>query len=492
MEMMMERPSTGSIKDVSLVKILVYLNRNRKTGTLSLVTPVFTKKIYIAAGDAIFASSTYTDDRLGEMLLKADKITVEQYDRSVEILKSSKKRQGAILVELGYLTPKDLFWGVKYQVKEIIHSMFQLEDATYEFTEGDILTQEVITLKMSMGNLIYEGIKRIENWTRIRREMPDTSLVIRLSNDPLSLFQDIELSSQDKKILAMVNGTKSIKEIIEGSWMGSFEALKILYVLWSLGILEQISELPSEARAGEKAKEVREEDVVSLDDILQPLAEEEESFLKRVDAIYSRLGSAGLHELLEVGKEADSDIVKKNYYHLAKEFHPDRYFAIADASLKTRLTAIFDAVTEAYNILKDEKRRKNYFRSLGVSRKTEHAAPPEAEAEFRKGVDAFKRKNIPEAVDHFKRAAKSMPKSAQYWNYLSLAYSKMPDKIKEAEEALLTAIKIDPRNADYYANLGLIYIKGGIKKKAHSCFEKALEIDAGNEKAMRGLRQISK
>jgi len=300
------------------------------------------------------------------------------------------------------------------------------------------------------------------------------------------------LSSQDKKILAMVNGTKSIKEIIEGSWMGSFEALKILYVLWSLGILEQISELPSEARAGEKAKEVREEDVVSLDDILQPLAEEEESFLKRVDAIYSRLGSAGLHELLEVGKEADSDIVKKNYYHLAKEFHPDRYFAIADASLKTRLTAIFDAVTEAYNILKDEKRRKNYFRSLGVSRKTEHAAPPEAEAEFRKGVDAFKRKNIPEAVDHFKRAAKSMPKSAQYWNYLSLAYSKMPDKIKEAEEALLTAIKIDPRNADYYANLGLIYIKGGIKKKAHSCFEKALEIDAGNEKAMRGLRQISK
>src|SRR5512135_974116 len=220
----MEIPLTGRIKDVSLVKLLVFLNRNRKTGTLSLKTPVFTKKIYIHAGDAIFASSTYEDDRLGEMLLKADKITVEQYDRSVEVLKRSKKRQGAILVELGYLTPKDLFWGVKYQVKEIIHSMFLVEDGEYEFMEGEIPNQEVITLKMSMANLIYDGVRKIEDWTRIRNEMPDTDSLFRLSRDPLSLFQGIELSSQDKKILSLIDGKRTIKDVIEQSWMGSFEA----------------------------------------------------------------------------------------------------------------------------------------------------------------------------------------------------------------------------------------------------------------------------
>jgi hypothetical protein len=93
----MEIQLKGNTKDISLIKILVYLNRKRETGTLSLKTPAFTKKIYINLGDAIFASSTYEDDRLGEMLLKAGKITVEQYDQSVELLKSSNKRQGAIL-----------------------------------------------------------------------------------------------------------------------------------------------------------------------------------------------------------------------------------------------------------------------------------------------------------------------------------------------------------------------------------------------------------
>ena len=74
----MQIPLKGNIKDISLTKILVYLNRKRKTGTFSISNPVFTKKAYIKLGDAIFASSTYEDDRLGEMLLKTGKINVEQ------------------------------------------------------------------------------------------------------------------------------------------------------------------------------------------------------------------------------------------------------------------------------------------------------------------------------------------------------------------------------------------------------------------------------
>jgi hypothetical protein len=208
---MTEIPLAGSIKEFSLPKVLAYLNRNRKTGTLIIKTPAFTKKVYLVKGDAIFASSTYEDDRLGEMLIKAGKITLEQYDASVELLKKTGKRQGAILVELGYLTPKELFWGVKYQVEEIIYSLFQLEDAEYEFVEGEIPTQEVITLKMSMGNLVYEGVKRIDNWTRIKNEMPDADSILELSSDPATLFQDIELGQQDRKMLSIIDGKKTIK-----------------------------------------------------------------------------------------------------------------------------------------------------------------------------------------------------------------------------------------------------------------------------------------
>ena len=72
----MEIPLIGNIKDIGFPKLLVYLNRNRKTGILTVKTPSFTKKMYLHKGDAVFASSTDEDDRLGETLMKMGKITL--------------------------------------------------------------------------------------------------------------------------------------------------------------------------------------------------------------------------------------------------------------------------------------------------------------------------------------------------------------------------------------------------------------------------------
>jgi len=478
----MEIPSKGNIKDRSLVKILVLLNRNRKTGTLSVANSSITKNIYLNMGDVIFASSSYADDRLGEMLLKAGKITVEQYDKSVEVLKSTGKRQGAILVELGFLTPKEIFWGLKYQVNEIIQSMFLLEDADYEFKEGALPAQEVISLKMSMGNLIYAGVNRIINWTRIRNEMPDTDSVLKLSEDPLSLFQNIELSSQDKKILSLIDGKKTIKEIIDGSWMGSFEALKILYVLWSIGMIEETA-LPKETLKARKPEEA------ALNEILRPLSEEEASTITKINSLHSKLGSLSLNELLEVDERSDSETIKKAYYRLAKEYHPDRHLTFTDPDTKTKLTTIFDALTKAHNTLKDEKLRAKYYKSLTSPKKTVAEEGERAESQFKNGIAEFKKGNYWGAVENFKWAINLKPDNATYLSYLSLAYSKVPGKLKEAEEVLHQAIKIEPFNADLHANLGLIYTKAGLTKRAHSCFQKALKIDPRHEKAQKGLEQ---
>ena len=98
-------------------------------------------------------------DRLGEVLLKAGKINVKQFDMATKVMSHAKKRLGGILVELGYLKPKDLFWGVKYQVQEIVASLFDMTEGRYEFIPGEIPPGEVITLHMSTANLIMQGIR---------------------------------------------------------------------------------------------------------------------------------------------------------------------------------------------------------------------------------------------------------------------------------------------------------------------------------------------
>ncbi len=475
---MIEIPLKGNIRDFNLSKILIYLNRNRKTGTLMVKIPAFTKRVYLDTGDAIFAASTYEDDRLGEMLIKAGKITIEQYDESVKLLKTKNKRQGAILVELGYLSPKDLFWGVKYQVREIIYSLFPLEDAEYEFIEGELPAHEVITLKLSMGNLIYEGVKRISNLIKMKNELPDMNSILQLSTDPASLFQDIEFSFQDQKLLSMIDGKKTIKELIDSSSVGSFEALRTLYALWSTSTIE------------EKEKVIEKQDeAVTVEDILKHLPEEEEAFVKKVDEMYSNLDKLTANELLEVDEHSDAETIKKNYYRLAKEFHPDRYFVSNNPEIKDKLPAIFDAISQAYTLLKNDDARKEYFNSLGRIPREEDLTPKDAEEQFRRGVEEFKKGNFWGAADAFKWAIKLNEENARYWSHLSLAYSRMEKKLKDAEETLLQAIKLEPLNADHYANLGHIYLKAGMKKRAYSQFERALKVDPTNIKAQKGLKQ---
>jgi tetratricopeptide (TPR) repeat protein len=472
-------PLKGNTREISLPKILAFLNRQRQTGTLLLSTPSFTKKVYLLKGDAIFASSTFEDDRLGEMLVKAGKITMEQYDESVRLLKKKTgKRQGAILVELGYITPKDLFWGVKYQVREIIYSMFLIEGAEYEFIEGEIPENEVITLKLSMGNLICDGVKRIDNLTRIRNELPGTEAVIGLSKDPVSLFQDVELTPQDRKLLSAIDGIKTVKEVIDSAWIGSFEGMKVLYVLWSLGVIEE------KEKTVPKVEEI--EETVSLEEILQPVSEDESAFLSKVEELYSSLGRLTPYQLLDADGTSDEETLKRNYYRLTREFHPDRYFSAADPSIKDKLTSIFDALTNAYSKLAGQTRPDRLTVPEALK------GPPSTgngEKRFKQGVQEFRNGNFSGAVELFRSAAESDPKNPRYWSYLSLSLTKIPRGIKDAKDALLEAIKLEPVNADHYANLGLIYLRQGMKKDASEQFGKALKIDPGNAKAKKGLEK---
>jgi Flp pilus assembly protein TadD len=111
--------------------------------------------------------------------------------------------------------------------------------------------------------------------------------------------------------------------------------------------------------------------------------------------------------------------------------------------------------------------------------------------QFERGIEEFKKGDFLSAVERFTWITKGDPRNPRAWSYLSLALSKVPERVKEAEEALLRAIHLDPSNSDHLANLGLLYLKAGLKARAKRQFEKALSLDPENMRAKRGLEQTN-
>jgi hypothetical protein len=73
---------------------------------------------------------------------------------------SGLKKIGAIFVELGYVAPKDLFAGLKQQVRNILHSLFSVEEGAYQFTEN--IPSDVIPLQINIEELLREVIQQMK------------------------------------------------------------------------------------------------------------------------------------------------------------------------------------------------------------------------------------------------------------------------------------------------------------------------------------------
>ena len=469
---------SGSLRYYPLSDILLDLQRSEKDGILEIRNGPISKRLYIKNGDMIFATSNLEEDRLGQMLLRNGKITKNQYDQSVTAMKETGKRHGTVLVELRYLKPNDLIWAVRHQVEEIIESLFLLEQGEFTFLEGQLRSQEVITLKLSAANLIYSGIKKIQNLLHINNVMPPQDAIFSYSTDPMDLFQDINFNDTDREILSLVDSKRTIKEIFSLSPIDYFQTMRTLYALLCIRIIEI------------KEKEISEDE--SWKDIIEePEVEVDSAFIKKVEDTFNMLKSADLYSILDVEKNATHDEIKKAYYRVAKIFHPDRHFSLPSETLKNKLNAIFPQITEAYRILSDQKMRSGYDQSISIKpAKIEKSNVEIARVRFREGKEAMRNGSFAYAAELFGQAAYLDSSMSIYYFHMGLAYERAK-KLREAEKAFRHALKIDPFNADYLAELGNVYLKLDLLLRAKTTFEKALKFDPSHERASEGLQRAS-
>src|SRR5574341_1275279 len=80
----------GLLSQLPLPDILQHLRLTQATGILSLVAGGARKAVYIKLGHVVFASSNLPNDRLGEILIREGKITVEEYEGSIKAISRGK------------------------------------------------------------------------------------------------------------------------------------------------------------------------------------------------------------------------------------------------------------------------------------------------------------------------------------------------------------------------------------------------------------------
>lgn len=221
----------GNLAHLFVPDLLSFLNIIRKTGRSDFFQGHLEINIYWKNGEIVFATSNRDEDTLGNFLLRNGKISREQYEESQKYMKPGQKH-GKVLIKLGFITPKDLWWGVKEQILEIIYQLFSWKEGKFLFFETDEENfHQRIFLDLNTTNIIMEGARRLDEWKIIKEKIPNPEVVFQKIPADDEYLENLNLNDIEKKILELVDGKKNVSELIQSSNLPEFETHKILYSL---------------------------------------------------------------------------------------------------------------------------------------------------------------------------------------------------------------------------------------------------------------------
>lgn len=250
----------ADVEVLPLADLLAALHGAQRSGWLLFRAHDHAKSVFLHRGEVVFASSNQRVDRLGECLLRAGILTLDQL-REAERCFRPPQRFGRVLVERGFLTPRELWNGVRYQVEEIVRSLFAHPTGTVVFHAGAAQPDNVVRLALETRRLVAEGVQRRQELEKFLGVLEDPS--VRLA--PVAGFVG-SLAGSERAFVDALGEGRAFQEVCRALDLhreSAARSVQLLRLVGAVGIVRQPREgmvaaadleEPGDARLRERTK----------------------------------------------------------------------------------------------------------------------------------------------------------------------------------------------------------------------------------------------
>src|SRR5207249_2340788 len=106
----------------------------------------------------------------------------------------------------------------------------------FEFREGTPIG-ETISLEISVMNLIMEGTRRLDEWSRVKEKIQNDRVVLAPVKSLDEVARLVTLSDFDRTLLGLVDGRRTVRDIVTFARRDEFETWQGLHALLSAGVI---------------------------------------------------------------------------------------------------------------------------------------------------------------------------------------------------------------------------------------------------------------
>jgi hypothetical protein len=236
----------GSIKEFGVADILQLIAQQQKTGVLIIESKGMAAEICFVGGQLTETrtSSKMTRSPLGEMLLRAKLISADELKRVLEKQKNTFEYLGEILLREGLVDAHNLERAIQIQIYETFYDILQWRDGSYRFDSKKVSTASSLTSMPSLESILLDVFRMIDEWPEVHQAVRSFGIVFERVAAEIPEHLDTDFQA----VLVLVDGARSVSDIIDESLLGRFTTCKLLAALLKHGIIRPTAAKPGRRR----------------------------------------------------------------------------------------------------------------------------------------------------------------------------------------------------------------------------------------------------
>ena len=237
----------GSLEEFGLTDLFQVLGQQQKTGVLNLQGDRKSVQVFFEKGmivKAEFPEERGEEIALGRRLIGGRLISAENWKRAYQQHEENLVGLEKVLVGSGLITKEDLSAALRLLTVDTLFGLFQWKRGNFRFETRPVSYDPEFVEPMNTEFLLLDVLRMVDEWPMIGKRLSSFDMVLQKVN-PMATLDSLmgtplekNRSFQLEVIYDLIDGQRSVKDIIDLSFMEEFETCKNLILLMDAGLIE--------------------------------------------------------------------------------------------------------------------------------------------------------------------------------------------------------------------------------------------------------------
>jgi len=208
-----------------------------------------------------FPEETAETSPLGKRLVRGGLLTEDAWKKVYAQHREELGSLESVLMKNQAVRNTDLTAVLRLLISETVYGLFKWTGGDFRFEAREVNSDPQLLEPINAEFLLLDVLRMVDEWPLLADRIPNPQMVLRKVNEMATLEMLAGSAWADKRtfqmdlIYELVNGQRTINEIIDQNFVGEFETCKNLITMMDAGVIEPVGINPLRDRGnGNRSK----------------------------------------------------------------------------------------------------------------------------------------------------------------------------------------------------------------------------------------------